>query len=47
MDYKWVILSKSGHFEHFELNTYIVLLEFFIGFQNIIKLLKLDEQNLN
>ncbi len=21
MNYKWVILSKSGHFEHFELST--------------------------
>ncbi len=39
---KWVILSKLGH-----LNLTHSLIEFFMGFQNIIKLLKLDKQNLN
>ncbi len=37
---KWLILSKSGRFKHFELSTMFYRV-FFMGFQNISNLLKL------
>ncbi len=45
MNYKWVICQNWAVFNI--LNQIYSLIEFFMGFQNIIKLLKSDEQNLN
>ncbi len=42
MDYKWVILSKSDNFK--QTHSFIQL---FVGFQKIIKLLKLGKRNMN